>query len=134
MKAVIDTNVIVSGVLKPKSIPAEILNLILSGKLLICADSRIINEYREVLSRDKFGFPSGLIDDLIYFIESTSILVSPPPIKLDLIDKGDLPFIEVAFYTGAPIITGNKKHFQNVENIKIYNPKEFLNLYNNRSN
>lgn len=49
MKIVVDTNVVVSGLLKPQSNPAEILNLILSRQVVLCADSRIINEYREVL-------------------------------------------------------------------------------------
>jgi len=53
VKVVVDTNVIVSGILKPESPPAKILNLVLSEKLLICADSRIISEYRNVLLREK---------------------------------------------------------------------------------
>ncbi|WP_126993670.1 putative toxin-antitoxin system toxin component, PIN family [Thermosipho globiformans] len=132
MKVVVDTNVIVSGILKPESLPAKILNLVLSEKLLICADSRIVSEYRNVLLREKFGFPKKLVNDLIDFIESTSILVSPPPISLDLIDKGDLPFIEVALFVNVPIITGNKKHFQEIKDLIIYTPNDFLKLYKTR--
>jgi putative PIN family toxin of toxin-antitoxin system len=132
MKVVVDTNVIVSGILKPEGLLAKVLNLVLSGKLLICADSRIINEYRNVLLRDKFGFPKKLVDDLIDFIESTAILVSPPPVLLDLIDEGDLPFIEVALFTNVPIITGNEKHFQAIDGLTIYTPNDFLKLYKSR--
>ncbi|QTA38473.1 putative toxin-antitoxin system toxin component, PIN family [Thermosipho ferrireducens] len=128
-KVVVDTNVIVSGLIKPNSTPAKILNLILSGEFTICADSRIISEYNEVLLRDKFSFPKDLINDFISYLKSVSILVSPPSLPIKLTDSGDLPFIEVAYYLNIPIITGNTKHFKSLKNIKIFTPDEFIKIY-----
>ncbi|GHV48064.1 hypothetical protein FACS1894204_12050 [Synergistales bacterium] len=54
--AVLDTNVIVSALLSPGGNPAEILMLILNGKLQIHYSQTIISEYEEVLLRSRFGF------------------------------------------------------------------------------
>ena len=56
MKVVIDTNVIVSGLLTPFGNSAEIVRMITSGKLNLCFDARILTEYEEVLKRPKFKF------------------------------------------------------------------------------
>ena len=129
MRVVVDTSVLVSSLLKPHSIPAKILNLILSREVIICADSRIINEYNDVLLRDKFSFPETLVNDLISYIKSIVMLVSPPPLQIEVIDPGDLPFIEVAHYLNIPIITGNAKHFKGLKNIEILTPDEFIKFY-----
>lgn len=129
MKIVVDTNVVVSGLLKPQSNPAEILNLILSRQVVLCADSRIINEYREVLLRDKFPFPKKEVEVLVSYLESIAILISPPPTYLKPKDLGDLPFIEIALHLNVPIVTGNTKHFENLKGIKILTPAEFVKFY-----
>jgi putative PIN family toxin of toxin-antitoxin system len=135
VQVVVDTNVIVSGIIKINSIPAEIVNLIINGKLTLNLDARILNEYRNVLQSPKFPFPEPLISDFIDFIEKESYLVSPLPLTLKMIDNGDLPFIEVAFYRNVPIITGNKRYFnikfdnENAQELVVYSPKEFLNHF-----
>ena len=55
--AVIDTNVIVSSLLKPDSIPGAIVDLVVSKIITPLLNQEIINEYVDVLSRNKFGFP-----------------------------------------------------------------------------
>ena len=129
MQAVVDTNIIISGILKIDSPPSKILNLILSGKLILNFDSRIFNEYERVLRSSKFSFPENLISELIYFLKKESCFVSPPPIQIEIQDKDDLPFIEVGVYKNIPIITGNKKHFElsNEFNLTIFTPSEFIN-------
>ena len=48
MKVVVDTNVLISGIINPYGKPAKILNLVLERKLVLCVDSRIYNEYEKV--------------------------------------------------------------------------------------
>jgi len=43
MKIVVDTNVIVAGLLKPQSNPAKVLNLIIPVEVDLCVDSRILD-------------------------------------------------------------------------------------------
>ena len=57
MKIVLDTNVLVSGVLKPHSIPGSILHGVLDERVTVLVDDRTPFEYRDVLERPKFSFP-----------------------------------------------------------------------------
>ncbi len=51
MKLVADTNVLVSALLNPHGSPARVLDAILAGAHTLAIDDRILDEYREVLSR-----------------------------------------------------------------------------------
>ncbi len=136
MIIVAGTNVIVSALIKPFSDSAQILNLILSGKLKLTYDTRIITEYEEVLKRDKFSFDSKYIDSIITQIKEEGVPASPLPLDDNLPDKDDLPFLEAAISGGADfIITGNKKHFLevNCKNIRVVSPAEFLEAYRKRN-
>ncbi|MCD6120421.1 MAG: putative toxin-antitoxin system toxin component, PIN family [Spirochaetales bacterium] len=69
MEIVLDTNVLISGVINPDGKPARIINLLLNGKINILYDNRIIKEYLEALGREKFDFQAELIESLIDFIK-----------------------------------------------------------------
>ena len=47
---VLDTNVLVSGLLNPNGSPGKILDLIIGNHIQIAYDDRILGEYEEVLS------------------------------------------------------------------------------------
>jgi len=128
MRIVLDTNVLVSSILKPSSKPAEILNLVMSGKLLLHLDSRIFLEYSSVLKRKKFDFAPKKIEHLLQYFHRISFLTTPKPLMIHIPDLSDLPFIEVAYKTDSSLITGNKKHFP-LDLIKVYDCKEFLDFY-----
>jgi uncharacterized protein len=135
MQVVVDTNVIISGIIKPDNSPAKILNAILSRKLILNLDSRIFSEYERILKSLKFSFPENLVSELLYFIKKESYFTSPSPVQIEVKDKNDLPFIELAIHKNIPIITGNKKHFEisNEFNLTIFTPSEFINTNYNMS-
>ncbi|HKI01222.1 MAG TPA: putative toxin-antitoxin system toxin component, PIN family [Thermoanaerobaculia bacterium] len=54
MKIVLDTNILVSGLLQPFGPSGQIVRLVAAGELVLCHDSRILAEYWEVLLRKKF--------------------------------------------------------------------------------
>ena len=62
--AVIDTNVLVSALLSGKDDAAtvQILGKVLSSEVIPVYSNVITKEYREVLSRKKFGFSGDMID------------------------------------------------------------------------
>lgn len=62
MKVVLDTNVLVSGLLQPFGLSGQIVSLVASGELVLCHDARILAEYREVLLREKFRFDPERIE------------------------------------------------------------------------
>jgi len=129
LRIVLDTNVLVSALLTPFGGPGQILELINSGKLEILLDNRIYSEYREVLSRDKFGIPPHVQDIVLERLSRKALWISPGPLSLKLPDASDVMFVEVAVSGRAgAIVTGNKKHFprNRMSGISILSPKQLL--------
>ena len=79
IKAVIDTNILVSALLSPFGSPAKVIDHVLNGNVIMCYDSRIIAEYEEVLLQPKFGFEKKPIKQLIDFVVNSGISVVPIP-------------------------------------------------------
>jgi len=130
MIVVMDTNVLVSGILKSKSDSGTIVRLVIHGFIRIAYDARIITEYREVLKRPKLGWSHQDVEALITQIKDKGVLVSGAFISNEgLPDPDDKPFLEVAMSTKEKIlITGNKKHFPTevCEGVNVMSPSEFV--------
>lgn len=136
MKLVIDTNVIVSGLLTPYGNSAEILRLFANGKLILYYDSRILTEYYEVLNRPKFDFNKEKISVILKEIELSGELIIGIPLKESLPDADDNMFLEVAFAGKVEcIVTGNLNYFpqNSCFGIPIFSPAEFVNYYKEKS-
>ena len=73
--AVIDTNVLVSSMLKSESIPGQVMDLILLGKIVPLLNEEIITEYEDVLTRNKFGFEEGKPEALIASLREKAIFL-----------------------------------------------------------
>lgn len=132
MRVVIDTNVLVSGLLSPYGAAAEVVRMAVAGSLELLYDARIASEYEEVLSRPKFSFDKNYVGHLIEFIEHFGIPVSAAPLSRHLPDHDDEPFLEVAIAgKGECIITGNVAHYpiRSRRKIKVLTPRQFLNRY-----
>ena len=112
MRAVLDTNVIISGLISSHGAPARIIDLIVLGRLTPVFDDRIMAEYREVLARPKFSFQARDIEVLLdlFEAEGESIVALPLDVE-DLPDSDDAPFLEVAISASCPLVTGNTKHY-----------------------
>jgi uncharacterized protein len=129
LRIVLDTNVLVSGLLNPSGAPGRIVDLILAGELTLLVDDRILEEYRTVLRRPKFGFQPDDIADLMIFIEKESERVLASPLDISLSDRGDIPFLEVAVSGSADaLVTGNSRHFRPAAKLplSIEGPARFL--------
>jgi uncharacterized protein len=125
IKAVIDTNALVAALLSPAGSPAQILDHIINGNVLICYDSSIIEEYHAALLRPKFGFESKAIRHIIDYTTRSGISIVPVPLPVVIFaDDGDKKFYEVARTAEAYLVTGNIKHFTKEPFIK--SPREFL--------
>jgi len=128
LKVVIDTNILVSGLLKTPSIPRSILDLVFSEKILACYNNLMFAEYREVLTRLSFGFNSADVEQVLFALKTFGINISTETSFYKLPDPDDLPFLETALSAKAQfLITGNKKHFPGIyRGLKITTPTKFL--------
>ena len=132
MKVVLDTNVLVSGLLSPHGASAEIVRMTSAGLLQICHDGRILSEYRAVLARPKFNLNPDHRDALLEQIEALGSSTVAEPLKKRLPDPDDEPFLEVAIRARADsLVTFNIKHYpsENRQGVIVSLPEDFLNLY-----
>ena len=113
--AVIDTNVIVSSVLKPSSIPGLVVELVNKKTIIPLISKEILDEYEEVLFRNKFGIDPALIQSLLKDIKEKGIYLEREQSLEDFIDKDDAVFFEIVMSArstmDAYLITGNMKHY-----------------------
>ena len=125
---VIDTNVIVSGLMTPSGSSAQIIDAILNGQVKLVYDSRILKEYRDVLSRPRLKLPPMKIQALLVSMHR-QLLVSPRVSGIIGPDSDDIIFIEAALATtDKTIITGNLAHFQKriLQEVRILTPVQAL--------
>ena len=130
MRVVIDTNVLVSGVLNPHGPPGRIVDAILAETFTVLYDDRILGEYRAVLARPTFGFRPAELQTLLDFVEVAGESVAARSLTVVLSDPTDLPFLEVAATAHADaLVTGNAKHFKpqrGRHDVNIWTPAGFL--------
>lgn len=135
MKVVLDTNVIVSGLLSPFAPPGEIVRMTASGILELCYDSRILSEYQNVLLRKKFPFDKVHVEDLLDQIKACGYVTTGKLLAKRLPHPDDEPFLEVALGGNVQyLITGNLKHYpaDKQENMPVVSPADFLEIYRNK--
>lgn len=135
MNIVLDTNVLVSGLLSPFGVCGEIVRMVLSGELRLSFDARILTEYEEVLKRPKFRFEEDKIDALLDQIEHCGCLAASSPLSHSLPDIHDEPFLEVSIAGRAVcLVIGNRSHFPSklCKGVKVLSPSEFLSFYRKR--
>ena len=129
--AVIDTNVLVTAMLKFQSFPGQITNEALLGDLIPLLCDEIIEEYREVLARPKFKFDQKTVEILIDGIVDRGIFVDAVPVEEIIPDPKDIVFYEVVMegrkeHDDAYLVTGNIRHFP--AKSFIVTPKEMLEI------
>lgn len=132
MRIVLDTNVLVSGLLQPFGAPGQIVRLVASGELALCHDSRLLAEYQEVLLRKKFRFDPERVDALLDQIWAGGIPVAARPLAIRLPDPDDEAFLEVAISGRARcLVTGNLKHYppETWQGVEALAPRAFVELY-----
>jgi len=112
--AVIDTNVLVSGLLSPHGAPGRLVDAMVDGLVQLVVDDRILDEYEDVLRRPLFQFLPEDIDRVLVLIRTRAHHVSSVSVHVaaeQLPDPDDAPFLECAIAMSVPLVTGNVKHY-----------------------
>ena len=130
MRVVLDTNVLVAGLITPVGACARIVQLMFEGLIEPCVDSRILNEYGTVLQRPLFQIPRNDVADVLELINSVAEEITAIPLSVELPDPHDLPFLEVAAQSQAILVTGNIRHFPKKAQagVRVVSPRELLDL------
>ncbi len=113
-RVVLDTNVLISALLKPGSVPHRAIQAIWQCGALVLYDDRIAEEYREVAARPKFRAIDSVLREewLTRLLDRGERLSSVAPWEGVMTDDGDRLFVEVALEGHAQaIVTGNLRHF-----------------------
>ena len=114
IKAVIDTNVIVSAYLTKnlEAATSKLWEAVLQCKLTPIYNEEILSEYSEVLRRKKFGIPEHLVKWALDKIVSNGVRGERVLSDEFFPDPKDVVFYEVAMSKeDAYLVTGNTKHF-----------------------
>lgn len=113
--AVVDTNVLVSSLIS-KSIdsnPAKVFRAIVQDRIVPLYNDEILQEYRSVLSREKFHLDKTLIETVLKAIVTDGLCLDRTTAKNVVFpDPKDVVFYEIALSKDdSYLITGNIKHF-----------------------
>lgn len=113
--AVIDTNVIVSAMLKWDSVPGQVVRLVFENRIVPLLHSDVVEEYQKVLLRPKFHLSEQIVDNFLMDIEERGIYIDAEPLELELPDPKDRIFYEITMTARksneAWLVTGNLRHF-----------------------
>ena len=108
---VIDTNVVVSGLLNPHGPSARIVDAVLDGRVKLVYDTRILAEYRDVLHRPRLKLAPGKISAFLNALRG-QWMVTPTAIEGSAPDPDDIVFVEAALATtDRTMVTGNLAHY-----------------------
>jgi len=123
---VIDTNVVVSGLLTPQGPSARVLDAMLDGQVKLVYDARILAEYRDVLHRPRLKVKP---QSVMRFLDSlhSQMLISPTAIRASGPDPDDMVFIEAAFSVpDRTIVTGNLADFPDeiLHGVRVITPAQ----------
>lgn len=129
IRVVIDTNVLVSALLQPQGLPAQVLLVTIAGPAArLCVSGEVYAEYDEVIRRPRFKRSESEIADTLRAIREMGIWVRPSHKVRACTDPDDDVFLECAQAARAHyLVTGNLKHFptQWAETL-IVTPHQFL--------
>ncbi len=131
MKVVIDTNVLVSAILRDRNPEIVITFAAVNDDIEWVASKEIIAEYKNVIRRDKFGLSDGVISEWMEILdESVFVVDAATDIEFPR-DQKDAKFLECALVTDADfLITGDRdfEEAQRIVNTKIVSVSLFEKL------
>lgn len=133
LRVVLDTNVLLSGLAYPGSLPGRIVAAWRHGSVNVVLSTFILDELRRVLPRlfARHGLSGREIDDLVDILSIQAELVEPEPIADEALrDDNDLPVLGTLLAGMRMgnldyLITGDKDLLALAGTYPIVTPAEF---------
>lgn len=132
MRVVLDTNVVVSGILW-SGVPREILRLWNTGRFEILASSNIFAEYQEVLARLSARYKIEAAGDILDAMLIGAQFLEPIHIRTPFCeDPDDIMFLELAIAGQADYLVSGDKHLLKVAQYPggiVLKPAQFVSIF-----
>lgn len=133
LRVVLDTNVLLSGIAYPASVPGKIMSAWRHGSVDVLLSIYILDELRRVLPRltNRHGLTLAEIEDLVDALSLQAEAIEPLPIvEPDLRDVDDLPVLGTLLAALQSshvdyLITGDKDLLVMGERYPIVTPAHF---------
>jgi uncharacterized protein len=133
LRVVLDTNVLLSGIAYPASVPGKILAAWRHGSVEVLLSPFILTELRRVLPKlaHRHGLSASEIDDLIDVLAFQAELIEPSNFNdPDLRDANDQPILATLLTAQANagadyLITGDKDLLALANRYAIVEPAQF---------
>ncbi len=128
MRAVIDTNIFLAGLLNTEGGAAKIIPAFQEGEFDLVVTPEVFDEYVRVLHLFDNAIPASQSEDLLELVFEKAVKVRPAAARGLCADADDEKFISAALAGQAAfLVTKNKKHFpKEVSSIKIVTVRGFL--------
>jgi len=133
LRIILDTNVLISGIAYPASVPGKIMAAWRHGSLDVSLSTYILAELRRVLPRlaHRHGLSQLEMDDLVDVLAIQAELVEPAAVTgVDLRDANDQPVLGTLLAVvnasrASYLITGDKDLLAVADRYPILTPAEF---------
>jgi putative PIN family toxin of toxin-antitoxin system len=130
LKAVLDTNVVLSAHLIDEGPSRLIFDVVFPGYFRCFVSKPLLEEYEEVLKRPRFELDPREIARSMGFMRNAAILVVPRKRLQITNDPDDNKVLECALEARADyVVTGNTRDFpERFQDIRIITPRRFMTL------
>jgi len=132
LKAVLDVNVIISGLLAPSGSPARLLRLWIEGAFDLVCSPGVLEELQTALTYPKLRarISNEEATELLHLLTREALIVDDPGTEPDVSsrDPGDNYLIALAVKARAVIVSGDNDLLLLSPRIPVYAPAEFLTL------
>lgn len=129
MKAVYDTNVLVSAFNFPGGVPEDAFRLCVDGRVELVTSNLLLAEFARIL-RDKFGWTSDRVARAVDQVARLGTVIEPKErVTAITADPDDDRVLEAALEAGAEVICSGDKHMLRLvewRGIRILAPAAFL--------
>ncbi len=134
-RAVLDTNVFVSGLINPDGKPAAILRALRSKRFTLVSSPPINEEIIEVLNRprirDRYGLGDRIFDVSFILWEVAQLVIDPPDVRVSS-DPDDDKFLAAAVGGRADYLVtgdvGDLLHLHKYKDVAMVSPREFVSV------
>jgi putative PIN family toxin of toxin-antitoxin system len=126
--AVLDTNVVVSALLRPEGPPAAVIDLGFAGQFRWYISEPVSAEYGVVLARKRLGIDPRRAAKFFVDLYQAAVVVAPTRKLRECTDASDNKFLECALEARADyVVTGNARHYpERFQDIRVVLPRKFL--------